>query len=392
MSCFGTISRGVKTPIIKEGDDLVKIVSDSVINACEKENVELHDKDVVAITEAVVSISSGNYATLDDIASDVRNKFKDETIGLIFPIMSRNRFSMILKGISKGAKKLIIQLSYPQDEVGNPIIDPELVYNSDIDIYNDTFTGDEFNKIFNNPVHPFTGINYIDLYKEYAPNAEIILSNNPKTILDYTKYVITADIHTRFRTKKILEKAGAVKVLTLSDLLTESINGSGYNSKYGLLGSNKATEDKIKLFPENSNEIVDKVAQELFNRTNKKIEVMVYGDGAFKDPVGGIWELADPVVSPAHTSGLLGTPNELKLKYLSDNKFYNLKGDELINAMKEEIKSKHSDLKGSMETEGTTPRRYTDLLGSLSDLTSGSGDKGTPVVLIQNYFKNYGDE
>jgi len=392
MKTFGTISRGVKTPIIKDGDDLVNIVCDSVLNACEKENITLQNKDIIAVTEAVVGIAQGNYATLEQIAKDVKNKFGDETIGLVFPILSRNRFSMLLKGIAKGAKKLIIQLSFPQDEVGNPLVDPEIAYQSDVDLYSDVFTGDEFNKKFNHPIHPFTGINYIDLFKEYGgENCEIIVANRPEAILKYTKYVIAGDIHTRNRTKNLLLKAGAEKVLTLCDLLNESVDGSGYNSKYGLLGSNKSTEERVKLFPEHGKLVVDGIHDRLKKETGKDIEVMIYGDGAFKDPVGGIWELADPVVSPAYTDGLNGTPNELKLKYLSDNKFKDLKGQELVEAMKNEIRNKNKNLKGSMATQGTTPRRYTDLLGSLSDLTSGSGDKGTPVVLIQNYFDNYAD-
>lgn len=392
MKTFGTISRGIKTPIIKEGDDLVDIVCSSVVNATKKENVVLQDKDVVAITEAVVGISQGNYATIDQIAKDIKSKFGDETIGLVFPILSRNRFSMLLKGISRGAKKLIIQLSYPQDEVGNALVDPEILFSSDVNPYKDVFTGEEFNKKFNHPVHVFTGINYIDLYKEYGgANCEVIVANNPTAILNYTKNVIVADIHTRERTKKILLREGAKKVLTLCDIMNKSVDGSGFNSKYGLLGSNKSTENRVKLFPENGQELVDRIQTRLKKETGKNIEVMIYGDGAFKDPVGGIWELADPVVSPAFTSGLVGTPNELKLKFLSDNKFSNLRGEELIKAMQNEIRNKNKDLKGSMETQGTTPRRYTDLLGSLSDLTSGSGDKGTPVVLIQNYFDNYAD-
>jgi len=392
MKTFGTISRGIKTPIIKDGDDLVNIVCDSVLKAVKKENITLQNRDIIAITEAVVGIAQGNYATVDQIAEDIKNKFGNETIGLVFPIMSRNRFSMLLKGIAKGAKKLVIQLSFPQDEVGNPIIDPEIIFEENINPYSDVFTGEEFNKKFNHPVHPFTGVNYIDMYKEYGgKNCEIILSNNPTAILKYTKNVIAADIHTRNRTKKILEKAGAEKVLTLCDILNKSINGSGYNSKYGLLGSNKSTEERVKLFPERGQEIVDGVHERLKKETGKDIEVMIYGDGAFKDPVGGIWELADPVVSPAFTPNLNGTPNELKLKFLSDNKFKDLRGEELIKAMQNEIRNKNKNLKGSMETQGTTPRRYTDLIGSLSDLTSGSGDKGTPVVLIQNYFDNYAD-
>lgn len=392
MKTFGTISRGIKTPIIKEGDDLVKIVCDSVISATQKENVALQDKDIVAITEAVVGIAQGNYATVDQIAKDVKDKFGDETVGLVFPIMSRNRFSMLLKGISMGVKKLIIQLSYPQDEVGNALIEPELLYETDINPYKDVFTGDEFNKKFNHPIHIFTGVNYIDLYKEYGGNnCEVIVANNPEAILQYTKNVIVADIHTRERTKKVLQKAGAEKVLTLCEIMNKSVDGSGFNSKYGLLGSNKSTEERVKLFPEYGQELVENIQDTLKKETGKNIEVMVYGDGAFKDPVGKIWELADPVVSPAFTSGLVGTPNELKLKFLSDNKFSNLRGEELKIAMQNEIRNKSKNLKGSMETQGTTPRRYTDLLGSLSDLTSGSGDKGTPVVLIQNYFDNYAD-
>ncbi|MBQ9792724.1 MAG: coenzyme F420-0:L-glutamate ligase [Clostridia bacterium] len=392
MKTFGTISRGVKTPIIKEGDDLVNIVCNSVLNATKKENIELQDRDIVAITEAVVGIAEGNYATVDQIAKDIKNKFGDNPVGLVFPILSRNRFSMLLKGIARGAKKLIIQLSYPLDEVGNPLVNPELIYDSDINPYKDVFTGEEFNKKFDHPLHPFTGMNYIDMYKELAgDNCEIIVANKPEAILKYTKYVIAADIHTRHRTKKALENAGAEKVLTLCDILNESVDGSGYNSKYGLLGSNKSTEERVKLFPENGQKYVDEICKKLKEATGKNIEVMVYGDGAFKDPVCGIWELADPVVSPAHTNGLLGTPNELKLKFLSDNKFKDLKGEELIKAMQKEIRNKNANLKGTMATQGTTPRRYTDLLGSLSDLTSGSGDKGTPVVLIQNYFDTYAD-
>lgn len=392
MKIFGTISRGIKTPIIKEGDDLASIVCDSVINSTQKASIELQDKDVIAVTEAVVGISQGNYATIDQIAKDVNSKFGNEVVGLVFPILSRNRFSMLLKGIAKGVKKLIIQLSYPSDEVGNALVDSETFYNSGVNPYSDVFTGDEFNKKFNHPTHTFTGINYIDLFKEYGgKNTEIILSNKPETILKYTKNVICADIHTRNRTQNLIKKAGGEKVLTLCDILNKSVDGSGYNSTYGLLGSNKSTEERVKLFPENGQQLVDTIQKMIFDRTGKKVEVMIYGDGAFKDPVGGIWELADPIVSPAYTKGLIGTPNELKLKFLSDNKFKDLRGQELIDAMKNEIKHKSGNLKGSMETQGTTPRRYVDLLGSLADLTSGSGDKGTPVVLIQNYFTNYAD-
>ncbi len=392
MKIFGTISRGIKTPIIKEGDDLASIVCDSVINSTKKANIELQDKDVIAVTEAVVGISQGNYATIDQIAKDVNSKFGNEVVGLVFPILSRNRFSMLLKGIAKGVKKLIIQLSFPSDEVGNSLVDSETFYNSGVNPYSDVFTGDEFNKKFNHPTHTFTGINYIDLFKEYGgENTEIILSNRPETILNYTKNVICADIHSRNRTQNLIKKAGGEKVLTLCDILNKSVDGSGFNSTYGLLGSNKSTEERVKLFPENGQQLVDNIQKMILDRTGKKVEVMIYGDGAFKDPVGGIWELADPIVSPAYTSGLIGTPNELKLKFLSDNKFKDLRGQELIDAMKNEIKHKNSNLKGSMETQGTTPRRYVDLLGSLADLTSGSGDKGTPVVLIQNYFTNYAD-
>ena len=394
MKTFGTISRGIKTPIIKDGDNLAKIVVDSVIKSTKKENVELNDRDVVAITEAVVGISQGNYATVEQIAKDVKNKFGDNTVGLVFPILSRNRFSMLLKGISMGVKNLVIQLSFPSDEVGNELVSLDKYYEKEIDSYNAVFTGDEFNKLFDHPTHPFTGINYIDLYKEYGgKNTKIIVSNRPEAILKYTKYVIAADIHTRERTKKALLDAGAKKVLTLCEIMNESVDGSGYNSKYGLLGSNKSTEQRVKLFPEASKaqKLVEKIQSDLYKKTGKKLEVMVYGDGAFKDPVGKIWELADPVVSPAYTEGLNGTPNELKLKYLSDNKFKDLRGAELVKAMQKEIKAKSKDLKGSMATQGTTPRRYVDLLGSLADLTSGSGDKGTPVVLIQNYFTNYAD-
>lgn len=394
MNSFGTISRGVKTPIIKEGDDLCKIVVDSVINSTQKENVKLNDRDVIAVTEAVVGISCGNYATVDDIAFDVHQKFGDETVGLIFPILSRNRFSLLLKGIARGVKKLIIQLSFPSDEVGNELINNDWFYENASKTINESFSGEEFNKYFDHPMHPFTGINYIDLYKEYGgENCEILVCNDPTEMLKYTKNIICADIHTRNRTKSVLINAGANKVFTLCDILNKSINGSGYNSIYGLLGSNKSTEERIKLFPEKekAQQLVENIQKSLYEKTGKKLEVMVYGDGAFKDPVGKIWELADPVVSPAYTSGLEGTPNELKLKYLSDNKFSNLRGEELATAIKNEIKVKNSNLKGNMASQGTTPRRYVDLLGSLADLTSGSGDKGTPVVLIQNYFTNYAD-
>lgn len=388
----GTMAIGIKTPIIKDGDNLENIVCDSLMNAVKEQNLTLHDKDVVAVTEAVVGISQGNYATLEQITKDVKSKVNCKTLGLVFPILSRNRFSLLLKAISKSVDKLIIQLSCPTDEVGNELVSRKDFFASKLNPYSASWTGEEFNKIFSHPVHPFTGINYIDLYKEYGgKNTEVIVSNNPEEILKFTDTVICADIHTREQTKQRLVDAGAKKVLTLCDILNKSIDGSGYNSKYGLLGSNKSTEDRVKLFPEHGQEFVERVQKMLFEKTGKKLEVMVYGDGAFKDPVGGIWELADPMVSPAYTKGLVGTPNELKLKFLSDNKFSDLRGEALQKAIKEEIKHKGHDLKGTMASQGTTPRRYVDLLGSLADLTSGSGDKGTPVVLIQNYFTNYAD-
>lgn len=397
MKTFGTISRGIKTPIIKEGDNLVDIVCTSVINACRKENVVLQDRDVIAITEAVVGISQGNYATIDQIGKDVENKFGGKKhVGVVFPTpVSRNRFALILKGIAKGSKKVTVQFSYPDDEVGNSLFDEELLYKYNIDPFKQVLTEEEYNKYFGKELHIFTGVNYVQYFKEIieeqGAEAEVIFSNNPTTMLSYTENVIVSSIHKREKIKRILVNAGAKTCIKTDEILRESVDGSGYNSKYGLLGSNKATEDKVKLFPEHGDVIVKEVHDRLLKETGKNIEVMIYGDGAFKDPVGGIWELADPVVSPAYTEGLNGTPNELKLKFLSDNKFKNLRGEELIAAMKAEIKNKDKNLKGKMETQGTTPRRYTDLLGSLADLTSGSGDKGTPVVLIQNYFTNYAD-
>ena len=393
MKFSGTISRGVRTPIIKRGDDLASIVVDSVKRCVEEANLEINDKDVVAITEAVVGISQGNYATADQIAKDVKNKFGDDTVGLIFPIMSRNRFSMLLKGISRGVKKLIIQLSYPGDEVGNKLISPDELFDSGVNPYADVFTDVEFKKIFPNTVHEFTGVDYIDFYKNACEcECEIILANDPKAILKYTDSVIVASIHERKRNKKLLLKHGVKKVYCLDEILTESVDGSGYNEKYGLLGSNLATDNSVKLFPRDCESLVLDVQARLKAIYNKNVEVMVYGDGAFKDPKGGIWELADPVVSPAYTSGLVGTPNELKLKYISDNALKDLSGEELKEAMIKMIKEKDSNLVGRMETQGTTPRQLTDLLGSLSDLTSGSGDKGTPVILIQNYFSNYSNQ
>ena len=394
MRNIGTVVRGIRTPIIKEGDDLAKIVVESLLRAKESENFEFKDKDVVAITEAVVGISEGNYATMDNIAEDIRNKYPSKDLGLVFPILSRNRFAMILKGIARACNKITILLSYPSDEVGNGILDEELLYRSNYNVENGVITEEEYKSVFGGYIHPFTGINMVDFYRDLVKeeNCEVkfVFSNNPRTILNYTKDVLACDIHTRFKTKKLLGNANTI--FGLDDILNKSINGSGYNSKYGLLGSNRATEEKIKLFPENGLALVDKVAILLKEKTKKNIEVMIYGDGAFKDPIGGIWELADPVVSPAYTQGLEGTPNELKLKYLSDNKFANLHGDELLKAMKKEIRSKDSNLKGKIETQGTTPRRLTDLIGSLCDLTSGSGDKGTPVVFVQGYFDNLAND
>lgn len=388
MDYQGTISRGVRAPIIRQGDDLVKITADCVCNASIEGGFPLQDKDVVAVTEAVLARSQGNYATIDQIAQDVKNKFGEETVGLIFPILSRNRFSMILRGIAKGVKKLIVMLSYPSDEVGNSFITQEQILDKGINPYTDVFTGDEFHKVFGNVKHTFTGVDYINYYKEVG-NCEVILANNPCEILKHTKFVINADIHSRKRTKRILMNAGATKVVSLDEILTSSVNGSGFNEKYGVLGSNLATENSVKLFPRNCQEFVDALQKELFSRTGKKIECMVYGDGAFKDPVGGIWELADPVASPAFTEGLKGKPNEIKLKYLADNDLANLSGEEAIKAMQDMIRSKEDDLVDNMKSQGTTPRQLTDLLASLADLTSGSGDKGTPIILIQNYFKNF---
>lgn len=385
MKFSGTISRGVRTPIIKKGDDLASIVVESICNCVNEANLELNDRDVVAVTEAVVGISQGNYATADQIAKDVNNKFGDATVGLIFPIMSRNRFSMVLKGISRGVKKLIIQLSYPGDEVGNKLISPDELFDSGVNPYADVFSEEEFRKIFPNTVHEFTGVDYIDFYKKTCEcDCEIILANDPKAILKYTDNVIVASIHERHRNKKALIKAGVKKVYSLDELLTESVDGSGYNEKYGLLGSNLATDNSVKLFPRDCESFVLDVQARLHKVFNKNIEVMIYGEG--------LWELADPVVSPAFTKGLVGTPNELKLKYISDNALKDLTGEELKEAMIKMIKEKDSNLVGRMETQGTTPRQITDLLGSLSDLTSGSGDKGTPVILIQNYFSNYSNQ
>lgn len=391
----GTVVRGIRTPIIKEGDDLKQIVIDSVLEASKQENFSFNDRDIIAITEAVVGISTGNYATIDDIAEDVKNKFTGRHIGIVFPILSRNRFAVCLKAFARAMDKITMLLSYPSDEVGNDILDKERLAESGINPYSDVISEKEYTEKFGDFKHIFTGVNMVDFYREVAQSEnceiEFVFSNKAEEILKYTDEVLACDIHTRFNTKEALKKKGAKTVLGMDDILTTSINGSGYNSKYGLLGSNRATEDKVKLFPEKGEELVNDIQKELKEITGKTIEVMIYGDGAFKDPVGKIWELADPVVSPFYTKGLEGSPNELKLKYLSDNKYSNLKGAELQAAIRKEIEEKDKNLKGKIETQGTTPRRYTDLIGSLCDLTSGSGDKGTPVVFIQGYFTNYAD-
>ena len=392
----GTISRGIRTPIIKSGDDLVQIVADSVLEAAKEENFEIHERDIIAVTEAIVARAQSNYATIEDIAEDVKNKFSNDTIGVIFPILSRNRFAICLRGIAKGLKKVVLMLSYPSDEVGNHLITLDMLDEKGINPYSDVLTLERYRELFGSNKHQFTGVDYVeyygDLIKEAGAEVEIIFSNNPRTILNYTKDVITCDIHTRERTKRILKENGGNVILGLDDILTNSINGSGYNEQYGLLGSNKSTEEKVKLFPRDCEKFVNDLQAEIERRVGKKVEVMVYGDGAFKDPVGKIWELADPVVSPGYTKGLEGTPNEVKLKYLADNDFANLEGEELGKAIKESIKNKSENLVGAMASQGTTPRRLTDLIGSLCDLTSGSGDKGTPVVYVQGYFDNYASE
>jgi len=390
----GTVSRGVRAPIIRSGDNLVEIVTDSVLEAAREEKFEIRDRDIVAMTEAIVARAQGNYVTVDDIAADVKAKLGGGTVGVIFPILSRNRFAICLKGIAKGSKKVVIMLSYPSDEVGNHLIDEDVVEEKGIDPYKDVLSLEKYRELFGYTKHPFTGVDYVEIYtdvvREAGAEVEFVFANDPKAILDYTKNVICCDIHTRERTKRRLRKAGADIVLSLDDIMTAPINGSGYNENYGLLGTNKATEDKVKLFPRDCQSLVEEIQKKLFEATGKHVEVMVYGDGAFKDPIGKIWELADPIVSPAFTSGLIGTPNELKLKYLADNNFASLSGDALKNAIKGEIEKKDgSSLVGKMVSEGTTPRRLTDLIGSLCDLTSGSGDKGTPIVFIQGYFDNY---
>ena len=390
---FGTVSRGVRAPIIRNGDNIVDIVTESVLEASRVEGVPFHDRDIVAMTEAVVARAQGNYATVDDIATDIKNKFGGETVGVIFPILSRNRFAICLRGIAKSSKKVVLMLSYPSDEVGNHLISMEAVDEKDVNPYRDVLTLAQYRELFGYQKHTFTGVDYVEYYesliRECGAEAEIIFANNAKAILPYTKNVLCCDIHTRARTKRILKAAGAEVVLGLDEILNAPVNGSGYNADYGLLGSNKATEDQVKLFPRDCQPVVDAIQKQLFEATGKKIEVMVYGDGAFKDPIGKIWELADPVVSPAYTKGLEGTPNELKLKYLADNDFSNLEGEELKAAIKAKIHEKDDNLVGQMISEGTTPRRLTDLIGSLCDLTSGSGDKGTPIIWIQGYFDNY---
>jgi len=389
----GTVVRGLRCPIINKGDNIEEIVVDSVLAAANVEGFSINDKDVVTVTESVVARAQGNYATIDNIAKDVSSKFGDDTVGVIFPILSRNRFAICLRGIAKGAKKIVLMLSYPSDEVGNHLVDLDILDEKGVNPWTDVLTEKQFREHFGYNKHTFTGVDYIEYYKSlvesYGVECEVIFSNNPKTILEYTKSVLTCDIHTRFRTKRILKANGGEKIYSLDDILSASIDGSGFNEAYGLLGSNKSTEETVKLFPRNCQPVVDNIQAMIKEKTGKTVEVMIYGDGAFKDPVGKIWELADPVVSPAYTSGLEGTPNEVKLKYLADNNFADLKGEELKSAISEYIKNKESDLVGAMESQGTTPRRLTDLIGSLSDLTSGSGDKGTPIIFIQGYFDNY---
>ena len=390
---IGTVVRGIRAPIIRQGDDLAQIVTDSLMASIEAENISFGEKDVVGITESILARAQGNYAGVDDIAADIRAKFPSGHIGLVFPILSRNRFAICLRGIAKGAKKISLMLSYPSDEVGNHLFDEDLLDEKGVDPYTDVLSEERYRELFGYTLHPFTGVDYVDYYKKLITGCgcecEIIFANRATAILDYTKDVLCCDIHTRVRTKRRLKNAGASTVFGLDDILTAPVNGSGYNDFCGLLGSNKATEDSVKLFPINCREFVLRVQQLIRERSGKTVEVLVYGDGAFKDPVGKIWELADPVVSPGYTDGLIGTPNELKLKYLADNEYAALKGEELKEAISAKIRAKDSDLKGDMSSEGTTPRRLTDLIGSLCDLTSGSGDKGTPIIFIQGYFDNY---
>ncbi|MBQ2626710.1 MAG: coenzyme F420-0:L-glutamate ligase [Eubacterium sp.] len=389
----GTVSRGIRCPIIRQGDDLASIVTDSVLEAAESEGFAIRDRDVIAVTESIVARAQGNYCTVEDIAQDVRTKLGGETIGVIFPITSRNRFAICLRGIAMGAKKVVLMLSYPSDEVGNQLISLDKIDEAGINPYSDVLTLERYRELFGSNVHEFTGVDYVqyygDLIRECGAEAEIIFANQPRVILDYTDCILTCDIHTRKRTKRILKEAGAKVVLGLDEIMNAPVNGSGYNADFGLLGSNKSTEDRIKLFPRDAQPLVLDIQDRMLKATGRHVEVMIYGDGAFKDPQGKIWELADPVVSPFHTDGLNGTPNELKLKYLADNDFSNLSGEALRDAISESIRKKDHDLKGSMASQGTTPRQLTDLIGSLCDLTSGSGDKGTPVVLVQGYFDNY---
>ncbi|MBO5938400.1 MAG: coenzyme F420-0:L-glutamate ligase [Clostridia bacterium] len=394
---IGTVSRGVRAPIIKSGDNIVDIVTECVLEASKDAKFEFHDRDIVAMTEAIVARAQGNYASVDDIAADVKAKFgADATVGVIFPILSRNRFAICLRGIAKGVKKVVLMLSYPSDEVGNHLISLDAVDEKGVNPYCDVLTLEKYRELFGYEKHRFTGVDYVEYYesliRECGADVEIVFANNPKAILGYTKNVLCCDIHSRIRTKRILKASGAEIVLGLDEIMNAPVNGSGFNANYGLLGSNKATEDQVKLFPRDCQVVVDAIQAKLFDATGKRIEVMVYGDGAFKDPIGKIWELADPVVAPAYTAGLEGTPNELKLKYLADNEFGDLSGDELKAAIKAKIQEKDGNLVGQMASEGTTPRQLTDLIGSLCDLTSGSGDKGTPIVFIQGYFDNYTTE
>ena len=389
----GTVSRGIRCPIIRTGDDLASNVTDSVLAAAESEGFELRDRDVISVTESIVARAQGNYATIQNIADDVKAKLGGGTVGVIFPILSRNRFAICLRGIAMGCKKIVLMLSYPSDEVGNELVSLDKIDEAGVNPYSDVLTLERYRELFGANKHEFTGVDYVEYYenliKESGAEVEIIFANRPKTILEYTDTVLTCDIHTRKRTKRILKEAGAKIVLGLDDIMNAPVDGSGYNENYGLLGSNKSTEDTVKLFPQNAQPLVEDIQKKVKDATGKNVEVMVYGDGAFKDPQGKIWELADPVVSPAHTAGLVGTPNELKLKYLADNDFKDLSGDELKAAISESIKTKDANLVGNMASQGTTPRQLTDLIGSLCDLTSGSGDKGTPVVLVQGYFDNY---
>lgn len=397
MRNVGTIVRGIRTPIIKEGDDLANIVVNSIMNASQSEKFEIENQDIIGITEAVVGITEGNYVTLDQIAKDIQNKFGADHIGILFPSpMSRNRFTPYLKGIARGLKKITMQVAYPEDEEGNKLFDEELLEIHNVNPYSDTLNEEEYKRCFGGHKHVFTGVDYISYFREVVESEdceiEYVFSNNPKVITEYADHILICNVHNRFKNKKIISNTNVKKVLCLDEIMNESVDSSGCNPKYGLLGSNRATDEKLKLFPAKGQDLVEKIQKRIKELTGKEVEVLVYGDGAFKDPVGGIWELADPVVSPAYTKGLEGTPNEIKIKYISDNKLSDLNGDELVIAMKNEIKAKEKDLTNNMMSQGTTPRRYTDLIGSLCDLTTGSGDKGTPVVYIQRYFTNYADE